>query len=192
MTAMPNRRRLTATMLLLGALAPVAAQAHPGHEAGSSLVAGLMHPLTGLDHVLMIVAVSIWAAALPPRGRWLVAGFLGAFVAMGALLPVSPGAGLEAAIAATVVGAGALLAIGRRWPAWATGALAGVFALVHGFAHGAEGPAASALYVPGLVIATSGLALLVSSLVAWLQPQRAWLRTAGAVTAASGAMALLG
>jgi urease accessory protein len=191
----PNRNASrTLATLMLGALTPVAALAHPGHpEAGTGFMAGLLHPLGGLDHVLMIVAVSLWATQLKPAGRLVVAASLGLFVAIGALLPVAPlaGADLEIAIALTVIGAGMLLAMGRRWPAWATASFAALFALIHGFAHGAEGPAASPLYVPGLFVATAGLALVVSFLAARLQAQRGWLRVAGAMGAISGAVALL-
>lgn len=186
------RRKTLATTLLLATLAPTIAIAHPGHGAGAGLLAGVMHPLTGLDHVLMIVAVSAWAALLQPAGRVAIAACLGAFVAIGALAPLAPASdpGLEAAIALTVIGSGVLLAVGRRWPLWATGSLAALFALLHGFAHGAEGPATSPLYVPGLVAATMGLALAVSFLAARLQTHRGWLRAAGLVGAAAGGVAL--
>jgi urease accessory protein len=193
---MNHLRRITLlSTLLLAAFAPTAALAHPGHDgAGASFVAGVLHPLTGFDHVLMIVAVSAWAAMLKPAGRAVMAICLGAFVAIGALMPVAPaaGAGLEAAIALTVIGAGVLLAAGRRMPLWATGSLAALFALIHGFAHGAEGPATSPLYVPGLVVATTGLALAVSFLAARLQAHRVWLRALGVMSAAVGTTALIG
>lgn len=183
----------TVTALLLAALTPVAALAHPGHaEAGAGFMAGLMHPLTGLDHVLMIVAVGLWAAQLKAAGRVVVAACLGVFVALGALLPAAPlaGPGLEIAIALTVIGAGILLAVGRRWPVWATASFAALFALVHGFAHGAEGPAASSFYVPGLTAATAGLALIISFIAARMQAHRMWLRLAGVAAALTGAAAL--
>lgn len=183
----------TLAVLLAGALTPVAALAHPGHpEAGAGFMAGLLHPLSGLDHVLMIVAVSLWAAQVKTAGRMAVAASLGVFVAIGALLPVAPlaGAGLEIAIALTVIGAGMLLAMGRHWPAWTTASVAALFALIHGFAHGAEGPAASPLYVPGVVAATAGLALVVSLLAARLLTHRRWLRAFGVVGAAVGSVAL--
>jgi urease accessory protein len=194
MNAMHRPAVRTALALLLGALTPVAALAHPGHdEGGAGFMAGLMHPLGGLDHVLMIVAVSIWAAQLRPAGRVVVAASLALFVAIGALAPVAPlaGAGLEVAIALTVIGAGMLLAAGRRWPLWATASFAALFALIHGFAHGAEGPAMRALYVPGLVVATAGLALAVSFLAARLQTRSVWLRLVGLVGAVTGAATLL-
>lgn len=191
MTAMKTPRIVLA--LLTGVLTPMAALAHPGHAGtGAQFVAGLVHPLTGLDHVLMIVAVSLWAAQLQPAGRVITAACLGLFVAIGALAPVAPpaGAGLETAIALTVIGAGILLAASRRWPLWATAGFAALFALIHGFAHGAEGPAASLAYVPGLVAATTGLALLVSFLAAQLQTHRAWMRRAGLIGALTGIVAL--
>jgi urease accessory protein len=183
-----------AATLLLGVLTPVAALAHPGHaEAGAGFMAGLMHPLSGLDHVLMIVAVSIWAAQLQPMGRVVIAASLALFVAIGALAPVAPpaGAGLEMAIALTVLGSGILLAAGRRWPLWAAASFAALFALIHGFAHGAEGPSANVGYVPGLVAATAGLALAVCFLAARLQAHRGWLRLVGILGAIAGTGALL-
>jgi urease accessory protein len=176
--------------LLLAALTPASALAHSGHGLGTTLMAGLLHPLTGLDHVLMIVAVSAWAGLLAPRARMVVACLLALFAGAGALVPATGGAVLEAAIAVTVVGAGMLLAMGRRWPLWAVGTLAAIFALVHGLAHGAEGPAYSGAYIPGLMTATATLAFTVSFLASRLQARPLWLRTTGAFSAAAGATAL--
>jgi urease accessory protein len=179
------------TTLALAVLTPMAALAHPGHGTGAGFMTGLMHPLSGLDHVLMIVVVSAWAAQLQPAGRVMVAACLGLFVAVGAVAPAAvAGQGLEAAIALTVIGAGILLAVGRRWPVWVTASVAALFALVHGLAHGAEGTATSDSYVPGLVVATAGLALLVSFAAARLQSHRSWLRFCGALGAISGTVAL--
>jgi urease accessory protein len=183
-------RTTTLVTLLLAALTPPAALAHSGHGLGTTLMAGLMHPLTGLDHVLMIVAVSAWAGLLPPRARTAVACLLALFAGVGALVPATGGAVLEAAIALTVVGAGVLLAMGRRWPLWAVGTLAAVFALVHGLVYGAEGPAYSGAYISGLVTAIATLALAVSFLASRLQARPLWLRTTGAFSAVAGTTAL--
>lgn len=191
-------RRSASAAIAPGALTlPSLALAHPEHgesvrHAASNFFEGLMHPLGGLDHLLMIIAVSAWAALLPPRGRVMVAASLAAFVGIGALLPVTGGAGLEAAIALTVIGAGVLLAVGRRWPIWATGALGAVFAMIHGFAHGAEGPGASGSYVAGLMLTTGALALAISFAAAHLQARHIWMRIVGSVSAALGAVALAG
>ncbi|MEO6078652.1 MAG: HupE/UreJ family protein [Steroidobacteraceae bacterium] len=171
MNARIPRRLLTLTTVTLAALAPTLAMAHPGHGVGQNFVAGVLHPLTGLDHIVMIVAVSAWAARLKPPGRVIIAACLALFVAIGATLPVAPSSGpaLEAGIALTVIGSGLLLALGRRWPLWATGTVAALFAMIHGFAHGAEGPANSLAYVPGLAMTTGGLALAVSFATAGLR-----------------------
>lgn len=184
--------RRTALPALAVALLPLTAMAHPGHPAGENLMAGVLHPLTGLDHMLMIVAVSAWAALLAPSSRVGIAACLALFVGVGALVPVSGGPALEAAIALTVMGAGVLLAVGRRWSLWATGALSAVFALVHGFAHGAEAPAQSPAYVAGLMLATAALAILVSFAAAGLHPRTPWLRITGIVSAAAGTWGLAG
>ncbi len=188
-----TRLRIAAGTLLGSALTPLAAWAHPGHEASAHFMAGVLHPLSGLDHVLMIVAVSAWAAMMKPAERGIVAACLALFVAIGALVPGAPsGPGLEAAIALTVIGAGLLLAIGRRMPVAAAGVLAAVFALIHGFAHGTEGPAGAGFYVPGLALTTGLLALAVSFVAAKLQSRRGWLRATGLAGALSGAVALFG
>lgn len=172
-------------------VASPAALAHPGDASHAShLMEGVMHPLTGLDHVLMILAVSAWSAMMPLRSRMVIAACLALFVGVGALLPVGGGALLESAIALTVVGSGLLLAVGRRLPLWASGMLAGGFALIHGFAHGAEGPAHAGLYVPGLMVATALLAILASQVAVLLTARPLWLRLAGVASAATGAAAL--
>lgn len=186
-----TRQHTTRITLLMAALAPAPALAHTGHDIGQNLMTGLMHPLTGLDHLLMIIAISAWAALLAPAGRITVATCLALFVGIGALLPVSGGATLEGAIAITVVGAGILLAIGRSWPLWATGMLAAGFALIHGFAHGVEGPARSAAYIVGLILTTATLALMASYLASLLVRHRLWLRAGGALGAAAGLSVLL-
>jgi urease accessory protein len=184
-------RKTAAATMLLAALSPSAALAHPGHELTQDLVAGLVHPLTGLDHVLMIVAVSGWATLLPTVGRLVVTASLALFVGAGALLPLGGGAALEAAIALTLIGAGILFGIGRRWPLWATAVLGSMFALIHGFAHGAEGPAANPVYAGGLMLTTASLAL-AASFIATQLARTFWWRLAGMYTAAMGVMALTG
>jgi urease accessory protein len=185
-------RNTTITALLLAALAPTAALAHPGHNPGGSLMAGLLHPLTGLDHVLMIISVSAWAALQPPKGRLLIAACLALFVLIGAMLPIPGSAALEAAIAATVIGAGLLLAMGRRWPLWISCAVSAGFALVHGFAHGAEGPGRAGFYFAGLVVATGILALATTFVATRAGERRAyWVRLAGLCSAATGVVALV-
>jgi urease accessory protein len=185
-------RLLTLASIVAFTMVPTMSMAHPGHGVGQEFMTGVLHPLSGLDHILMIVAVSAWASLLQPAGRVMVATCLALFVAMGAVLSTAPAPEplLEAAIALTVVGSGILLALGRRWPLWATGTVAALFAMIHGLAHGAEGPATSLGYVPGLAIATGSFALAVSFLAARMQSQRIWLRLAGGIGAIAGLSAI--
>jgi urease accessory protein len=138
------------------------AMAHDGmHAAG--LLAGLLHPLSGADHLLAMVAVGLWAAAQNPSARrWLPALFplamlLGALAAAGGVAL----AGMEGLIGLSVVALGMLAVFSVRMPAWAGGLLLAAFALAHGQAHGLEMPAdGSALaYFLGFSAATAMLHL---------------------------------
>ena len=157
MIRLPRLAQFTGLALLFPALA----QAHPGHE-GHDLTwdfsAGLAHPLTGVDHILAMVAVGLWAAQLGGRARWLVPA---AFVTVMALGGALGRAGVnvpsvEQGIAASVLVLGLLIAAAVRLPVAAGMALVGVFAVFHGFAHGAEMPvtAGGLIYGAGLVAAT--------------------------------------
>ena len=86
MTRHRTLRRTASTALLLAMLVPAPALAHPGHEFGQDLLAGTLHPLTGLDHLLMIIAISAWASLLAPAGRIVVATCLALFVGIGAVI----------------------------------------------------------------------------------------------------------
>jgi urease accessory protein len=150
-----NTRLLAAAALFIGAIP--AASAHPGLETAAGFTCGLLHPFTGLDHMLAMLAVGLLAVQLrAPRllpGAFLLAMCLGA--AAGAW--AGPLTGLEQGIAASVFVLGLLAALRVRMPAWAGAAWVGAFALLHGAAHGAEMPAsAGALpYGLGFVAATS-------------------------------------
>lgn len=148
--------------VLLGA--PVsAAQAHTGHAA-DGVLAGMLHPFGGLDHVLAMIAIGIWAvqtARCDRRAVWLVPlAFVAVMVAGGALavaglrLPL-----VEVGIVGSVVVLGAIVLTAPRLPVWMPIAVAGGFGLFHGFAHGAELPAGAApgAYVAGFVAATAVL-----------------------------------
>lgn len=140
---------------------PAAAEAHPGFHVLGGAGAGLSHPFSGLDHLLAMVAVGLWAGLLGGRARWLVPAAFVVVMAAGAVL----GAGgialpaVEIVIAASIVVTGALIAASVRVAAGAAMAIVAAFALFHGHAHGAEMPAlASPLaYGLGFVAATAML-----------------------------------
>ncbi len=148
------------TILAAALLLPQAALAHTGAGAhGHGFTSGFLHPLGGLDHLLAMIAVGLFAAHLGGRALWLVPL---AFVALMALGGAAGFAGValpfvELAIALSVVVFGLLVAFRTRLPLAAAMTLVGIFAIFHGHAHGAELPAGqSALtYAAGFLIATA-------------------------------------
>ncbi len=148
-------------LLLLALLAPVPALAHGGGEQVQGLVAGLMHPLGGFDHILAMLAVGLWAGICGGRSTWLLpAGFL-IGMALGGLLGIA-GIGLpmvEAGILASIIVLGTLIASALRVPAAPAMLLVGLFGALHGHAHGAELAAGSGAlgYVLGFLLATAAL-----------------------------------
>lgn len=158
-------RWLTAAALL--AAAPLA-MAHPGHD-NLSLAAGFMHPLTGLDHLLVMIAVGLWAGKLGGAARWQLPLTFVLLMAVGAALGMAGVSlpGLETLVAATVMALGLLLALSVRLSTAARLALVAVFALLHGLAHGGELAGGSALLVmAGMLVATAmlhALGLLLAS-----------------------------
>jgi urease accessory protein len=155
---MPMRRTLVVRLALL---TPSIALAHVGVGDTSGVAHGFMHPVSGLDHVLAMVAVGMFAAPLGGRALWLVPLAFMTMMALGGTLGI-PGVGmpyLELGIGLSVVMLGAALALALAPPLAVAMALAGLFAIFHGMAHGAEMPVtASALaYGLGFITATAML-----------------------------------
>ena len=143
---------------------PALAQAHPGlpgHTHG--FASGLAHPLTGLDHILAMVAVGIWAAQRGGRSLWAVPLAFVSVMALGGMFGMMGGAlpFEETGIAMSVLILGILIAASVRLPLPAGVLIVGLFALFHGCAHGAEMPATSSglAYGMGFMLATAGLHL---------------------------------
>lgn len=146
------------TAAAAASLISVEAQAHIGLH-GAGFVSGAVHPFTGWDHLLAMIAVGLWAAQMGGRARWAVPlafvavmGLGGALGLLGVSLP-----GVDAGIAASVLVLGLLIAVSASLPLAASMSLAGVFALFHGFAHGAEMPGMAApwLYALGFIASTA-------------------------------------
>lgn len=169
------------------------AMAHPGSHIVNSFAAGLFHPLTGLDHMLALLAVGVLAAqgrglsriALPGAfiAAMLAGGVLGA---EGIVAPV-----VEPGILASVFVLGLLVAFSVRLPLPAGVALTAAFAFLHGQAHGVELAGAAALpFVAGFIAASVvalGLGFAGGEMARRFGPRSAHLmRTAGAVVAALG------
>ncbi|MDT3669433.1 MAG: HupE/UreJ family protein [Aromatoleum sp.] len=174
-------------VLLCGALSLVASSAfaHPGHDvsAAASLASGLLHPLTGADHLLVMLTVGVWSALgskSPATALRLPAVFVALMVAGFAAGLIAPGvSAVEPMIAASLLVLGALVALRAQLPAWAGMSIVGGFALFHGYAHGADLPAAASVlaYGAGFVATTAtlhatglGLGAVARRYVAWLAP----------------------
>lgn len=156
-------RRFVLAALTLFITAAVA-EAHTGVGSTMGFTHGFGHPLGGLDHILAMVAVGLFAANLGGRALWLVPLSFVAMMAGGGALGV---AGIEMpfveiGIAASVIVLG--LAVAMQWNLPVSGAMAmvGFFALFHGHAHGAEMPtdASGLAYGVGFVLATAILHLI--------------------------------
>jgi urease accessory protein len=140
-------------------LAPAAAFAHTGGEHAAGLAHGFMHPLGGLDHLLAMLAVGLFAFRLGGRALWLVPAAFAGTMALGGLAGL---AGLELPAVEIGIGLSVVLfglAIAAAWTPGAAvaGAFVAFFAVFHGYAHGAELPAESAAlgYVAGFLAATA-------------------------------------
>ena len=146
---------LTALAGLAALAVSASLQAHPGHGEVNSFVAGFSHPLLGLDHVLAMLAVGVWAAQARSAGRvmWVAPLTFVAAMLMGAMLGLS-GLSLplvEPMIAASVLVFGLLVAA-RAQKGAVVMSLIGAFALFHGIAHGAEFGAAADASVAGWML----------------------------------------
>jgi urease accessory protein len=177
---------------------PGAAFAHPGAGDAHGFLHGFAHPVGGLDHVLAMVAVGLFAARLGGRALWLVPASFVLMMVAGAAWALA-GHGLsfvEAGIALSVVAFGLVLALGRSLPDGIAAALVGVFAVFHGYAHGAEIPADASgfAYGAGFVLATALLhasGIVLSLGVGRLADGRI-LRLSGAAIAMAGGAILSG
>jgi urease accessory protein len=197
--AMHRRIALTGALAVAAiALASGGALAHTGAEHARSFASGFAHPFTGLDHMLAMVAVGLWAGVVGGRALWAwPAAFVGVMVLGGGLGFAGIAAPMvEPGILASVVVLGLLVLGAFRLPVAAGAALVALFALLHGHAHGtelaAEGAAVS--HFLGFALATAVLHALGLGIacVAAGDRGRLFVRGAGALVAAAGvALALV-
>jgi urease accessory protein len=179
------------------ALIPSLASAHPGAHFHVDMANGFAHPLGGLDHLLAMLGVGLLAWRLGGRAIWAVPT---AFVALMAVGGLAGFAGFElpffeTGIALSLVAFGAAIALRQKLPTAAAAVLVGFFALFHGFAHGAELPAAAGAvgYAAGFLAASTFLHLAGIGLAAFavaLRPTA--MRFGGAAMAVAGIVLLVG
>jgi urease accessory protein len=186
-----NKHFSQLALLLTLALTATTASAHTGtHE-----ISGFIHPFLGLDHLLVMLSVGLWASRLNRLNASLtIAAFL-SFMAIGAGLAVFGLniQGVETGILASVLITGLLLASQRKLPAVLIGALLASFALLHGFAHGVEMPLAAepVHYAVGFLLATAVLHGIGLGLGLLLSKYSLGLRVSGYVTSGLGLYLLI-
>ncbi|MFM8332470.1 MAG: HupE/UreJ family protein [Candidatus Methylumidiphilus sp.] len=137
------------------------ASAHTLGSHGAGFAAGVAHPFIGLDHLLTMLAVGLWAAQLGGAALWRVPAAFVAAMAVGAALarPELDLAGLELAVGGSVLALGLLLAFALRLPGLLAPLAVALLALSHGAAHGLEMPQTASPwgYGLGFLLATAGL-----------------------------------
>ncbi|MEH0740459.1 HupE/UreJ family protein [Vibrio cholerae] len=140
--------------------------AHPGHEGGS-FSAGLTHPVTGLDHLVMLIAFGMLTACLSVSWRGKATLMLAALATL--LLGLSAGkvfggfGGVELAIGASlfVVSGAIWQSFNRSKPLLnlAVGLSVGLM-FFHGYAHGVESTGSVLPFASGMLTAAAGLMVL--------------------------------
>jgi urease accessory protein len=156
------------------------------------LASGVLHPLTGIDHLIAMVAVGIWGAQLGAPAIWVLPITFPLVMAFGGVLGVLqiPLPMPETVIALSALVLGAAVAARLRVPFAAAAVIVGVFAIFHGHAHGAELPSAAnpLAYGVGFVAATGFLHLCgiaIGTLTRWPAGERL-IRVLGGAIAALG------
>lgn len=192
----PRKTAPHATLIFLAIGVPSVAAAHIVRGEAIGFVSGFEHPISGLDHIVAMVAVGLWGAQLGAPAIWLLPVTFPLIMAVGGFLGLIgvPLPGSEIAIALSGVCLGGAVLMEWRPPLWAAAGLVGVFGLFHGYAHGHELPPGqnALLYSLGFIIAT-GL-LHVTGIAIGLVHRWRWgrltLRGAGAVILSCGAFFL--
>lgn len=147
-------------LALMAIAVPAQVLAHSGPGTHVDFIQGLAHPVSGLDHLLVMIGVGLFAATLGGRARWALPGTfvtVMALAAMAAMAGLIGGAPAEHLIALSVIVIGAPIALAYRPSLRSAMALVGLCALVHGHAHGAELPAAAnaTSFLLGFVLSTA-------------------------------------
>jgi urease accessory protein len=166
--------------------------AHPQKGEAVGFLTGFRHPISGLDHVLAMVAVGLWGAQLGSPAIWLLPVAFPMVMAMGGMLGLMgvPLPGIEYGIALSAIMLGAAVMFEIRPPLALAAVLVGFFAIFHGHAHGTELPVGQSalLYSMGFVIATGCLHAVgigIGTVHRWNWGQK-FLRIAGGVVTVGG------
>jgi urease accessory protein len=183
--------RLALIVLGLLLVAP-SAFAHEQAGAAAGFLTGLRHPVSGLDHVLAMIAVGLWGAQLGPPAVWLLPVTFPMVMAMGGFLGLVgvPVPGVEIGIGLSALLLGAMVMREAKPPLAAAAVLVGFFGIFHGHAHGSELPPGQSglAYSIGFVVATGllhGVGIAIGLAHRW-RAGRIALRLAGVAVAVAG------
>ncbi len=171
-------------------LLPAVVSAHDGHAQGFGQ--GFMHPFTGMDHLLAMLAVGLWSASSLSGKWWLVPSTFAAMMLAGALFAMNTAVSLvavEVIVAVSLMMLGALLFARARLSVVAASLIVAVTGAAHGMAHGSELPmnVAAQSWLAGMVLATLTLHLAGAAIGRATQRRSPWLtRTGGAAIAGVG------
>jgi urease accessory protein len=183
--------------LYLGIFAQ-SAQAHIVAGASTGFFSGVLHPISGLDHILAMVSVGIWGAQLGQPAIWILPVTFPMMMAFGGLMGFLgvPLPFTELGIALSMVVLGGAIMLEARPPLPVVMAIVAFFAIFHGHAHGTELPKGESalLYSLGFVLATGFLHLVgvtIGVIYRWPVGKRA-LRLAGSVVSLTGVFFIFG
>lgn len=192
-STLSNRARSTSLVVmavLLLSATPASAHVESGQAGG--FLSGLSHPVSGLDHVLAMIAVGVWGAQLGPPSVWMLPVAFPMMMAFGGMLGLMgiPVPGIEIGIAASAIVLGGLIVGEIKMPLIGALVVVALFAVFHGHAHGTELEAGqnAMLYSLGFVICTGTLHAIgiAMGLVHRWEYGRLALRGAGSVAMAGG------
>ena len=165
---------------------------HTGKGAAAGLLAGLQHPISGWDHILAMVAVGLWGAQLGQPAIWILPVTFPMMMALGGFLALVgvPLPGIEVGIALSAVALGLMVALEARPRLVVAAIIVALFAIFHGYAHGAELPEGQSgvTYSIGFVISTGLLhaaGITIGLIHRWRAGAKA-LRLAGAMISLAG------
>jgi urease accessory protein len=189
-----RRDRVSRWVLLLFVTAfwAQSAQAHINKGEAIGFLSGMRHPISGLDHVLAMIAVGLWGAQLGAPAIWVLPVAFPIVMALGGMMGLLgiPLPGIEYGIAASMILLGAAVLFEFKPPLWVAALLVAFFAIFHGHAHGTELPPGQngLLYSMGFVMATGclhGVGISIGLVHRWTWGQL-FLRLAGAFIASMG------
>ena len=187
-----NRTALTFWISTVTVLWPLYAWAHVGSGEAGGFLTGLQHPVSGLDHVVAMIAVGLWGAQLGNPALWVLPVLFPMMMAGGGMLGLMgiPLPGVEIGIAISAIVLGTMVFVEARLNIQLAMVIVAFFAIFHGHAHGTELPAGQSglLYSIGFVAATGclhGVGITIGLIHRW-QAGRLALRGAGSLVCAAG------